>query len=89
MILVRFYYLEGVCHLSHQVLEHSPDVTRKISKRVRSMLKSELLLQTSNFLEIKMVYSSYAFPIVPRQLIMWKVKVPTSRSIHSVLFESE
>jgi|GEM_PF-2026695 hypothetical protein len=89
MILVRFYYLEGVCHLSHQVLEHSPDVTRKISKRVRSMLKSELLLQTSNFLEIKMVYSSYAFPIVPRQLIMWKVKVPTSRSIHSALFESE
>ena len=89
MILVRFYYLEGVCHLSHQVLEHSPDVTRKISKRVRSMLKSELLLQTSNFLEIKMVYSSYAFPIVPRQLIMWKIKVPTSRSIHSALFESE
>jgi hypothetical protein len=63
MILVRFYYLEGVCHLSHQVLEHSPDVTRKVSKRVRSMLKSELLLQTSNFLEIKMVYSSYAFPL--------------------------
>ena len=63
MILVRFYYLEGVCHLSHQVLEHSPDVTRKISKRVRSMLKSELLLQTSNFLEIKMVYSLYAFPL--------------------------
>ena len=58
MILVRFYYLEGVCHLNHQVLEHSPDVTRKISKRVRSMLKSELLLQTSNFLETKMVYSS-------------------------------
>ena len=89
MILVRFYYLEGVCHLSHQVLEHSPDVTRKISKRVRSMLKSELLLQTSNFLEIKMVYSSYAFPIVPRQLIMWKIKVPTSRSTHSALFEPE
>ena len=63
MILVRFYYLEGVCHLNHQVLEHSPDVTRKISKRVRSMLKSELLLQTSNFLDIKMVYSSYAFPL--------------------------
>ena len=71
------------------MLEHSPDLMRKLSKRVRNMLRSELVTQTSDFLENKMVYSPHVFPFVPRQLIMWKIKVPTSRSIHFVLFESE